>query len=157
MKFTRSSILLGAIGFAGFAVTSPANAETHPAASAITAALDTLARAFKAGDGVGAASIFAPDALIIAPGEFVRGRDAIAARYTKRFVTRKYLDIAFTTVSVIGTGDLAIEVGTSKFSTSDSGAPAKASTGRYLTVWRRNVTGIWQIDSDAPYVDPAPA
>ncbi|GAC1406472.1 MAG: hypothetical protein NVSMB64_12160 [Candidatus Velthaea sp.] len=149
--------MLGIIGGVGLIVPSPASAESHPAAGAITAALDTLAKALKAGDAVAAASIFAVDALIVAPGEFVRGRDAIAARYTKRFAARKYLDVAFKTMSIVGSGDRAIEVGTSQSLTSDAGAPAKPSTGRYLTVWHKNSAGVWEVESDAPYVDPSPA
>lgn len=157
MNLTRSSFALSVGVFAVGALRANAVAETHPATHPIALALGTLAEALKAGDGVAAASIFAPDSLIIAPGDFVRGRDAIAARYTKRLATKKYLDAAFTTLSVTGTADLAIEVGTSRFSISDAGAPATASTGRYLTVWRKSRDGAWQIESDAPIADPAPA
>jgi uncharacterized protein (TIGR02246 family) len=136
-------------------VSETASPQTHPAAAAITAALGTFGEALKRGDGVAASSIFASNATLIVPGAFIRGRDAIAAFFTSRLQTRKYLAATFSTVSVTGSGDMAVEIGTNRVTFSDSGQPPTTVLGRYLTTWRKGSDGVWSVEADAPMTDPA--
>jgi uncharacterized protein (TIGR02246 family) len=155
MNVTRSIFLTGVGAVAASTMSEPAAAQIHPASAAITAALETFGEALKRGDGVAAASIFASDATVVVPGSFIRGRDAIAAFYTDSLKSTKFLAASFSTISVTGNGDIAVEIGTNRLTLADSGKPPETVLGRYLTVWRKGSDGLWRVAADASIDDPA--
>jgi ketosteroid isomerase-like protein len=53
-------------------------------------------------------------------------------------------------------GDLGVTTGTWRLYASPS-APSPTVTGRYVTVWRRNVAGVWKGLIDIGNPDPKPA
>ena len=53
-------------------------------------------------------------------------------------------------------GDLAYERGTNRITRQQGSATPVTSTGRYLTVWRRQSDGRWLIQADMVVADPAP-
>lgn len=151
----RSSAISAAISVAAISfVPATSRAQADPVRSAIVATLAKFSDALKRGDATGAASIFARDATIVVPGDFVVGRDAIEAYYANRMKTRKYVEQSLTTISVYVSGDLAEELGTYFAVVEPSGQPRGTFTGHYLTTWRKQGDGSWLVQADAPIADP---
>ena len=99
---------------------------------------------------------FAPDGRQIVPGKQRVGRDAIREEMKDAFSdpTRKLVwwpDHG----AVASSGDVGWTTGRYEVrKTGADGAITVLSTGRYLTVWRRQPDGTWKVEADIGNPDP---
>jgi ketosteroid isomerase-like protein len=138
-----------------------------PAAEAIAgmqqeaAVLRALEQAQLAGLAAGsleeATANYAPDAVMYGPGEPPAiGLEAIREVFAAQLMDPN-LSLAFTAdrIEVAASADLAVTSGRYRAQASDGGTGRPAtSSGRYLTVWRRDPAGDWKIIVDTLYPDP---
>jgi uncharacterized protein (TIGR02246 family) len=111
----------------------------------VAAANGTFVGDLMRGDVVAAARSFAPDALFIGPGNrLIRGRDAIAAMLRARLKRVTFLGGSCTTKTLESDGSTAWETGSCTYTTS-AGGKRRTSGGRFMTVWKRDAAGVWQI------------
>jgi uncharacterized protein (TIGR02246 family) len=113
----------------------------------LTQAVDqTRARhvaAVTAGDADGAAALFAPDAVLLPPGQpAVHERVAIRAWFTHLFAHFRVQSFTLQPGAVDGRGDIAIEHGVwnASFSPRDGSSELRGS-GTYLTIYGRLADG----------------
>jgi ketosteroid isomerase-like protein len=93
----------------------------------------------------------------------VKGRASIEKTMTGWMQSESKLkEFTSTTISVEGAGDLAVQVGR-YFQTYEMSGKVIADTGKFVTVWRKQVDGswkmaydIWNTDIPAPAVPPEP-
>lgn len=101
----------------------------------------------------------APDALFLA-GRVSAGRAAVGIEWAERLTSGgPLLTWEPDRAEAAGSGDLAFTGGTWRWLEAGEGDPAKAATGRYFTVWRREPDGLLRAvldGSDRP-VPPLPA
>jgi tetratricopeptide (TPR) repeat protein len=98
----------------------------------------------RAGDGGAIAALYADDAVIHPANEpAAQGREALDAYFAASY--GEPVDVTFTTVDVVVSGDLAYEVGASV---------SPAGAGKYLTIYRR-IGDEWKIAADT-WSDDAP-
>jgi uncharacterized protein (TIGR02246 family) len=115
------------------------------------------ARNWNAGDLGKLIQAFAPDAVYMPPHHAaVHGRDAIL-EYLKTPMRHGVGELTYEVTFVKHSGDLAYDVG--RYTMSVPQARGKRQErGKYLTVWRRQLTGEWLIvadtwSSDLPVAD----
>jgi len=110
------------------------------------------------GDSAGMVANYADDAVVMDPGAPAsRGRGEIGARFAKKLQSAKVSDEKATTASVDVAGDYAIEAGTFDVTATPKGGKPTHSTGKYLTVWKKQADGSWKIYRDINNSDgPAP-
>jgi Tfp pilus assembly protein PilF/ketosteroid isomerase-like protein len=113
---------------------------------AVTRITDAWEAGARAGDGAAIAALYADDAVIHPANEPpAQGREALDAYFAASY--GEPVDVTFTTVEIVVSGDLAYEVGA-------SASPAGA--GKYLTLYRR-VGDEWKIVADTWSDDAPPA
>ena len=103
----------------------------------------------------GWASYFAEDGTMIVPGQEVSGQAAI-----RRLMEQSFRDTTFVIswepqrADVSRSGDLGYTVGRSETSRSDADGSLVTSTGTYVSIWKKNELGVWQVVLDVGAADP---
>jgi uncharacterized protein (TIGR02246 family) len=153
MKTTRTWRACCAFGVAAWLGAGDANA-TAPAddLASASAAMDRVddewLGAMQAGDAERLAAPYAPDAVFVTPaGRVAIGRDAIADLYRKGFATGGKVvsgGIHRDGAQPGGFG-LVYEWGHGGATRREADGRMVAHEGPYLTVWRRDAAGAWQI------------
>ena len=111
------------------------------------------------GDVTAAASYYAENAVILVSNmPMVKGRADIEKTMRGWMESgMKMKEFTTTTISVEGAGDFAIQLGR-YFQTFEMGGKVIADTGKFVTVWRKQVDGSWKMAYDIWNTDiPAPA
>lgn len=113
--------------------------------------LDLEARFAKAtaeGGGKAFATWFADDGVSLANGQVpVRGREAIAKQAT--WLAKDYQLTWIPTDAMMGpTGDMGYTWGHYEGRSHDRDGNAKVTSGRYLTIWRKEQDGSWKVVVD---------
>jgi uncharacterized protein (TIGR02246 family) len=99
---------------------------------------------------------YAPDAVYLPPHHAaVHGRDSIR-EYLKGPLAHGVTDLDFEVTYIKRAGDLAYDVGRYTMTVPHDGARTR-DEGKYLTVWRRQADGRWQIAADAWSSDLPPS
>ena len=104
----------------------------------------------------GWASFFAADGVMIVPGREVRGPDEIRA-----VMEQSFGDTTFTIsweprrAEISAVGDLGYTVGRYETRRSDADDEPIIQRGTYVTIWRSNSEGTWQVVLDVGAPDPA--
>lgn len=96
--------------------------------------------------------VFAPNAVLMAPGVTLVGREQIAQGLQRSLahVTGGWIRSDTVTLS----GDLLYDVGRSCMTIAPAGETPVTVHGRYLTVWRRSHDEKWLVVADAVMRDP---
>ena len=116
---------------------------------------DTVARGLK-----GFLSFLADDVATLRPDRPVlTGKKALAEAWTP-LLTNPALAIRWRplTSSISAGGDLGYTVGSYEIARSDEQGQRVVSTGKYVTIWRRQADGSWKVafDSGVPDSPPKP-
>jgi ketosteroid isomerase-like protein len=116
-----------------------------------------FAKATAEGGGSSFATWFAEDGVSLANGQApVHGRDAIARQAT--WSPKVYQLVWTPTDGVMSpSGDMGYTWGHYEGRSHDSDGNAKVTTGRYLTIWRKEPDGSWKVALDASSDEPAGA
>ena len=108
------------------------------------------ARAATAGDGEAIAVLYAPDAVLLPPGEAIVKGEA-AKKYWVDFGNGFSGPTELNTMAVEGAGDVATAIGTYKMTLTPKKAGAKplpVDEGKYIEVLKRQDDGSWKIAYD---------
>ena len=103
----------------------------------------------------GWASYFAEDGTMVVPGREVRGQAAI-----RRLMEQSFRDSTFVIswepqrADLSRSGDLGYTVGRYETSRSDADRNQVTSTGTYVTIWKKNESGVWRAVLDVGAPDP---
>lgn len=120
----------------------------------VSAAMPTILRAnsdwaaaMRSGNVDTIVSPYADDAAFItAGGESIRGREAIKTFYRERLAKALVVSAAIHHQGAAAAGHgLVYEWGTGSVGTRSPNGVVKQSGGPYLTVWKRDETGVWKI------------
>ena len=104
-------------------------------------------KATAAGDVDAIAALYAPDALLLAPGgQTIAGRDAIRAVHRRNQAAGPNT-IRFSEVKIDAGDDRAIMLWSWTSQIVPQGRPPVVTKGRSLVHWKR-VSGVWQITAD---------
>jgi uncharacterized protein (TIGR02246 family) len=122
--------------------------------------LDLEARFAKAtaeGGGKAFATWFAEDGVTLGNGQApVHGRDAIAKQAT--WLAKDYQLLWTPTDAVMSpSGDMGYTWGHYESHSRDADGNSKVTSGRYLTIWRKQPDGNWKVALDASSDEPAGA
>jgi ketosteroid isomerase-like protein len=135
-----------------------ANPLTNPSYSADVAFLFDLERKFArdtaAGGGAAFAKWFAEDAVTLSNGQApVVGRAAIAAQTT--WSAAKY-QLTWTPEGgrMSPAGDMGFTWGHYSGHSTDRDGNSVDTTGRYMTVWKKQADGSWKVELDASNQEP---
>lgn len=114
----------------------------------IQSAQNTLAAAFSARDGVGAAALYTGDARLMADGmASFHGREAVADFFCGA-IANGIVSARFTTQEVEGEEDRALEIGRYElFAGLPNGERQCVEDGRYFIAWKK-IDGAWRIHRD---------
>jgi len=124
-------------------------ADTAAARAAIDSGNAHWIAAFKRADAAGVAALFAIDATQFRrSGAVVRGRAAIQAGVAALFHDNGWADASITTGNVWLVDERAYETGKFAFTFHLAGKPPVTNTGRYVTIWSRQIDGSWKIVVD---------
>jgi len=124
-------------------------ADTAAARAAIDAGNARWIAAFKRADAAGVADLFAIDATQFRrSGAVVRGRTAIQAGFASLFHDNGWADASITTGNIWLVDERAYETGKFSFTFHPAGKPPVTNTGRYVTIWSRQIDGSWKIVVD---------
>lgn len=134
----------------------------HGAAPTVPTPADLVAadRAFAADvarDGLAAwLRWFEPDGVQVVPGRIVRGDSARRALMGELLADPKLkLVWAPDTAIVAASGDIGYTIGRSQVrQTNPDGTVTVRSSGRYVTIWRRQPDGSWKVELDTGNADP---
>ncbi len=151
MRFGPGLVLLVIVGSWGCQSMS-----SHDRAA--DAALDEAYRRFSAAyvqldaDSVG--QLYTEDAWYLAPdGDIITGREAITQVFRGFFESIHQAGLAvrisFTSVDRAFAHDLATDVGYYEVVTDAAGQPVRTSTAKFITVWQRDLDGVWRIRVDS--------
>jgi uncharacterized protein (TIGR02246 family) len=126
----------------------PVSAAAQPAFSgAPTEAAAVFEKATAAGDVDAIAALYAPDALLLAPGgQTVAGREAIRAVHRRNQAAGPN-KIRFSDVKIDAGDDRAIILWSWILEVAPQGRPPVVTKGRSLVNWKR-IAGVWQITAD---------
>lgn len=142
---------------------APSESEGSSRAAAATQSADdeasirdaaaAFSAAFETGDTTSLGNLYTEDALLLAPGDTVRGRTAIRRYFRPREGGRPF-DHQLIADDLQVHGDVAIDRGRwiQEFELEDGGT--NRFSGVYLVVWRRGADGRWRMSYDmwhAPY------
>jgi len=132
-------------------------------AAAVKAKIDAACKAQEQaavkGDATAAASNYEENAVILASNmPMVKGRAGIEKMMKAWMQSEmKMKEFTSTTISVEGAGEFAIQLGR-YFQTFEMSGKVVADTGKFVTVWRKQVDGSWKMAYDIWNTDiPAPA
>jgi ketosteroid isomerase-like protein len=116
-----------------------------------------FAKATAEGGGKAFAAWFATDAVTLSNGQApVHGKDAIAKDAT--WSPKDYQLIWTPTDAVMSaTGDMGYTWGHYEGRSKDADGNARVTTGRYLTIWRKEPDGAWKVVLDSSNEEPAGA
>ena len=104
-------------------------------------------KATAAGDVDAIAALYAPDALLLAPGgQTVAGREAIRAVHRRNQAAGPN-KIRFSDVKIDAGEDRAIMLWSWTLEIAPQGRPPVVTKGRSLVHWQR-IAGVWQITAD---------
>ncbi len=121
-------------------VQAPAEAK-----AAIAEGNETWQAGWNTADAMRIASVYADDALVMAPGaEPVEGREAIQAALAGMLEAVGGSQMAFGTSDLMAQGELVIEVGSFVETAADG---SHKDHGKYIAVWK-NIDGSWKIIRD---------
>ncbi len=124
-------------------IVSATPARSDEVRDAVEAGNRAFITAFLRGDAKAIASLYTPDAQVIAPGSAVaRGRPAIAAFWQKS-IDSGIKDVTLETAEVESAGNLAYETGIVGLIAKDG----TRSNARYLVIWKRT-DGKWLLHRD---------
>lgn len=106
-------------------------------------------QAFNGGDAAGVAGLYTDDGRLLAPNsDIVQGRQNIQ-QAVQAFIDAGLKNIAFTTVDVGVSGDLAYEIGHYSLDIQAPGAQHPVTDqGKYVIVVRKQPDGSWKILAD---------
>jgi len=116
-----------------------------------------FARATAEGGGKAFAAWFADDGVSLGNGQApVHGRDAIAKQAS--WSPKEYQLVWTPTDAVMSpTGDMGYTWGHYEGHSHDADGNSNTTSGRYLTIWRREPDGSWKVTLDASSNEPAGA
>jgi uncharacterized protein (TIGR02246 family) len=140
-----------AIGVAVISLGCRGNAE--PDIAAVRQAIEQTDRqweqAFNRGDAAGVASLYTENGSLLPPNaEIAQGREAIQ-QSIQGFIDAGLKNIAFTTVDVGTSGDLAYEIGRYSLDIQPPGSEQTVTDrGKYVIVARRQSDGSWKLVTD---------
>jgi uncharacterized protein (TIGR02246 family) len=155
----RTAVAASLFALLGCAHESPPTAsDLSSVRASIEQAEAQYAKVLVAGDAPALAAFFTEDGVFILGAQkgINQGRAAVEAFNEERMKAWRYLDVTITTADVGVSGELAYERGTNRIIRQQGSATPVTSTGRYLTVWRRQSDGRWLIQADMVVADPAP-
>jgi uncharacterized protein (TIGR02246 family) len=118
--------------------------------SAITAVSDAYVKATLAGDVKAIAALYTADALEMPPDEpAIKGREAIAAHYTKELaeLAKNKMKLSKFALKHTGTavsGDLAYDAGTYQQTLTSADGKPMDETGKYVVLLKRE-GGAWKV------------
>ncbi len=117
------------------------------ARAAIAAANSAWLPAMKARDATAIAEPYAEDGVFVTPtGVVATGRDGVARLMRERFAQRGVVTSGeLVQDGMTRQGAMIYEWGHATVTTGRAGARSTQSRGRYLTVWRQNGSGRWEI------------
>lgn len=101
---------------------------------------------------------FDPNGAQLVPGAIVRG-DSARRALMSGLLDDPHLKLVWEpdTAVVAASGDIGYTIGHSQVrQTNADGSVTIRSTGRYLTVWRRQPDGSWKVELDTGNTDPKP-
>ena len=173
----RFSMMTPIALFGGVALGCAPNAGTSkadsPAAAMSSMAMDPAAvrqsiealnmkqaDAIKAGDAVAGAANYSDDAVVMMSNTPAwKGHASIEKGFGELLNSMDLKDPSFQTLDVTLSGDFAFETGTYKWMAGPKGGKLTADSGKYLTVWKKQVDGSWKIirdmsNSDIPLPTP---
>jgi len=121
--------------------------ERTDAASSIRDAAAAFSAAFEAGDTTALGELYTENALLLAPGDTIRGRVAIRRYFRPREGGRPF-DHQLVADDLEIHGDVAVDRGRwiQTFQLEDGGADS--ASGVYLVIWRRGADGRWRMSYD---------
>ena len=155
----RCSLALTAVLFAGCSVSMKATRSPSPASANDLLAADRAFAAEVAREGTAAwARWFDPHGAQLVPGQIVRGDSARRALMTG-LLDDPSLKLLWEpdTAVIAASGDMGYTIGRSQVrQTNPDGSVAVRSTGRHLTIWRRQPDGSWKVELDTGKTDPKP-
>jgi len=100
---------------------------------------------------------FAPNGVMVHPGGTIEGRTAILDAMTRAFADTSFvLTWAPTAASASPDGRLGYTVGRYESRQRSAGGTLERETGTYVTIWRRQEDGTWQVVLDIGNPDPTP-
>ena len=116
-----------------------------------------FAQATAEGGGKAFSTWFAEDGVSMGNGQApVRGREAIAKQAT--WLAKDYQLVWTPTEAIMGpSGDMGYTWGHYEGRSKDRDGNSKVTTGRYLTIWRREPDGSWKVLLDSSSEEPAGA
>ncbi len=105
-------------------------AQQNDTSNPIIARMDALVQAFNARDLAAIGAIYAPDAVLMLPGEpTIRGREAIVAQYAAAFAAEARA-LQFMTFDIRGFDQNAVEIGETVMMVGE-----RRVVGRYMHLW----------------------
>lgn len=126
---------------------------------AVRAADLELAERVAARNVEGFKALIAADAVFLG-ARVARGPDQVAADWARYFdpESGQTLEWAPVEVTVAGSAELAFSIGNYVYRQRIAEGEPRVASGEYLTVWRKNELGRWQVVADGPLVtrDPVP-
>lgn len=140
----------------------PKSAPAGSAEAAIREMARTFVAAANAKDGARIGTLYAEDALLMAPNQdMVRGRSPIQA-YWQGLLDGGAKDVSLSTTHVATSGDVGYEAGTYQFTMAPPGGQPVTDRGKYVVGLRRQPDGKWRMthdifNSDLPCPPAAPA
>lgn len=129
-----------------FVIAAPAAAQSpFPGSPRDAAAL--FEKATAAGDVDAIAGLYAPDAVLLAPGgQTIAGRDAIRTVHRNNRAAG-HNAIRFTNMKIDAGDDRAVVLWAWISEIKPQGRPPVVTRGRSLVYWKR-ISGVWQITAD---------
>ena len=101
---------------------------------------------------------FDPRGVQLVPGAVVRG-DSARRALMSGLLDDPHLKLVWEpdTAVIAASGDMGYTIGRSQVrQTNADGSVTVRSTGRYLTIWRRQPDGSWKVELDTGNTDPKP-
>jgi uncharacterized protein (TIGR02246 family) len=113
--------------------------------------------AMRAGDAHSAATIYADDAVLMAPAaDLVHGRSAIE-RFWRMGLEAGIQDVQMDVLEITRAGDVVLEIGAYALRLVSERGAAVEDHGKYLTVHRVQMDGAWRRTAEIFSPDPSPA
>ncbi len=151
MKLTKIALILAfvpCLGLIACAQQAEQEAVDMEALAAAMAAIEAdWKQAYEAGDAAGVASLYAEDAVYLAPYmDAIRGRAAIETRMAETMGAMSERRITIERFDAGAAGDLAYGIGTYALEMYMAGVEEPMSdTGKYVTIAKLGADGAWKI------------